>query len=151
MSKRGDRTDHCERNPKAGNDLVTQTINWPTPSSADAKGRSYQYDRHDKNKPRDGLIRVAEKFSHPVQVMSVDGIELSPTVNSITERRRLNPEFVEWLMGWPIGWTSTDAIACDAPAMASWRRRLRRHLLNLFDEPLVRFRSKELINSEGAA
>ena len=24
---------------------------------------------------------------------------------------RLNPEWVEWLMGWPIGWTALDAAA----------------------------------------
>ena len=27
-----------------------------------------------------------------------------------TERAQLNPTWVEWLMGWPIGWTSMDAI-----------------------------------------
>lgn len=110
--------------------LSVLTQQWPTPSAGEAKGRSYQYDQHDKTKPRDSLTGMTEKFSPPVPVISTDGIELSPTVNSITERRRLNPEFVEWLMGWPIGLTSTEPTACDAAAMASWRRRLRRHLLN---------------------
>lgn len=35
-----------------------------------------------------------------------------------TSRRRLNPEFVELLMGWPIGWTRTD---CAVPA-TEWSR-----------------------------
>ena len=27
-----------------------------------------------------------------------------------TKTGQLNPDWVEWLMGWPIGWTSMDAI-----------------------------------------
>jgi len=26
---------------------------------------------------------------------------------------RLNPQFVEWLMGWPIGWTELQPLAMD--------------------------------------
>ncbi len=26
---------------------------------------------------------------------------------------KLNPEWVEWLMGWPIGWTALDAQATE--------------------------------------
>lgn len=44
-----------------------------------------------------------------------------------TERRSLNPLFVEWLMGWPPGWTllvSSD-FGCSATALSRWRRHSR--------------------------
>lgn len=40
--------------------------------------------------------------------------------------KRLNPVFVEWLMGWPIGWTGSGPVE-----MASFQSRLRSHLLSL--------------------
>jgi hypothetical protein len=45
---------------------------------------------------------------------------LLPGGSSSTAGRKLNPRFVEWLMGWPLGWTD-----CGSPATASfqtWRR-----------------------------
>ena len=35
-----------------------------------------------------------------------DAVEWREVVN---ERPTLNPRFVEWLMGWPIGWTDCDS------------------------------------------
>ncbi|MER9912824.1 hypothetical protein NKJ71_19550 [Mesorhizobium sp. M0050] len=43
------------------------------------------------------------------------------------ERRSLNPLFVEWLMGWPPGWTLlawTD-FACSATALSLFKQRMR--------------------------
>lgn len=40
--------------------------------------------------------------------------------------RRLNPLFVEWLQGLPIGWTSLEPI--DSGRLATWRRLLSRLL-----------------------
>ncbi|WP_246410867.1 hypothetical protein [Phyllobacterium trifolii] len=43
------------------------------------------------------------------------------------ERRSLNPLFVEWLMGWPQGWTLlawTD-FACSAMELSHWKQRMR--------------------------
>jgi hypothetical protein len=28
-------------------------------------------------------------------------------------RRVMNPDWVEWLMGWPIGWTALQPLAMD--------------------------------------
>jgi hypothetical protein len=47
------------------------------------------------------------------------------------ERRSLNPLFVEWLMGWPPGWTLgawTD-LGCSATALSRWRLRMHSALL----------------------
>jgi hypothetical protein len=41
--------------------------------------------------------------SLPAPEIKPHGSESSPS--GPTSRRRLNPRFVEWLMGFPIGWT----------------------------------------------
>lgn len=43
-------------------------------------------------------------------------------------RRRLNPQFCDWLMGAPVYWTIAAPIGCAALAMASWRSRQRARL-----------------------
>ena len=48
--------------------------------------------------------------------------------------RRLNPAFVEWLMGWPIGWTIAEPSASSAAETALWRRKLLRHLSNFIGD-----------------
>ena len=42
-----------------------------------------------------------------------------------TSRRRLNPLFVEWLLGWPENWTSLAPLGSDSRATASSRSRRR--------------------------
>lgn len=39
-----------------------------------------------------------------------------------TKTARLNPNWVEWLMGWPIGWTDLKPLATDK--FRSWRQQL---------------------------
>jgi hypothetical protein len=49
------------------------------------------------------------------------------------DRRSLNPLFVEWLMGWPPGWTLlawTD-FACSATELSLFKQRMRSALLSL--------------------
>lgn len=36
--------------------------------------------------------------------------------------RRLNPAFAEWLLGWPVGWSASDALATGLTRL--WRQRL---------------------------
>lgn len=48
-------------------------------------------------------------------------------------RRRLNPAFDAWLMGWPPFWSATGSTDCGASAMESYlcaQRSLLRRLLN---------------------
>lgn len=56
---------------------------------------------------------------------------------SSKERRSLNPLFVEWLMGWPPGWTLaawTD-LGCSATALSLWRQRMRCALFAIASPP----------------
>lgn len=111
--------------------LIPQVSQWPTPNSRDHKGA-------DLNTRTGGasLSHYTEKGQRihcsPQDQTTQDGQTLSPETQS--SPRRLNPEFVEWLMNWPIGWTSTEPTACDAEAMAAFRCKLRQHLSNLFGE-----------------
>lgn len=55
----------------------------------------------------------------------------APSTNgrkSSTTRRSLNPLFVEWLMGWPIGWTDC---ASQEMELSLWLQHMRGALSNL--------------------
>jgi hypothetical protein len=52
---------------------------------------------------------------------------------------RLNPYFVENLMGWPLGWTSHTAPSASRPVeTALWRCKLQSDLSQLLSEPEFR-------------
>lgn len=62
-------------------------------------------------------------FPHsPQDQATPDGPQSSP------ERRSLNPLFVEWLMGWPIGWTASEPAET---AFSHWLLQMRGALLTL--------------------
>ena len=75
---------------------------------------------------------VMYRFSHQDQTMN-DGPTSLP--KDPTSRRRLNPQFVDWMMGWPPGWTSTEPTDLDAEEMVSWHFKLDSHLSRLLAEP----------------
>ena len=49
--------------------------------------------------------------------------------------RRLNPLFVEHLMGWPLQWTKAEPSASSAAGTVLFRSALQQQLCNFFDEP----------------
>lgn len=86
--------------------------------------------RPDGKSRMDMLDWASESFSPQAPEIS-DG----PASSSVapTSRRRLNPAFVCWLMGWPAHWTSPAPISSGAAETASWRCKLRSRLSNLCD------------------
>ncbi|WP_205948582.1 hypothetical protein, partial [Pseudomonas viridiflava] len=76
---------------------LAQQINtperWPTPVASMAKGSSPAALTR-----KSGADRSNDRLDHAV--MASDG-------------GQLNPEWVEWLMGWPIGWTELKPLAMD--------------------------------------
>lgn len=48
---------------------------------------------------------------------------------------RLNANFVDWLMGWPPGWTTTEVTAYGAEEMALYRSKLQSRLSHFFAAP----------------
>lgn len=111
--------------------LKDQASQWPTPASRDFRTPNSQ-DSQDSRKHTGGEQLpnfVEHHFSHPV-LSTVDGRPLSPTARTL--RRRLNPAFACWLMGWPIWWTNPALTSCARSAMASYRFRLQQHLSCFF-------------------
>lgn len=73
---------------------------WPTPVASMAKGSSPR-----SLTRRSGASRAKDRLDHAV--MASDGGQLNPT-------------WVEWLMGWPSGWTDLKPLAMDK--FREWRR-----------------------------
>lgn len=76
-------------------------------------------------------------YSHQDPTMS-DGLKSSES-NPGSPRRRLNPNFAEWIMGWPMFWTVADKTACGASEMALWRYRLDSQLSRLLADSESKF------------
>jgi len=101
--------------------IEDQTQRWSTPSVADTTGgrMARSGDRSDEpllNGQSASLSsRLDPETSTPGEACSTSG-------------RRLNPLFVEWLMGWPPGWTS---FASSATGLSLWKRRMRCALSSL--------------------
>jgi len=91
---------------------------WATPAVADVQGG---------RKARSGS-RSTELLLNG-QTPELCG-RLDPTTSTAGETsspsgRKLNPRFVEMLMGWPPGWTN---FACSETALSRWKQRMRSEL-----------------------
>lgn len=81
---------------KMRNDLLdyqAAIAGWQSPTAGDARSRTYQYDQHDKTRPRlsnEGCLSGAPQIGFP-----------APT----EKRGALNPELSRWLQGYPDTWT----------------------------------------------
>jgi hypothetical protein len=81
----------------------------------------------DKGKRQVGLENQVRHSFHPAQETPTHGSESLPS--GPTSRRRLNPNFVDWLMSLPPGWTDYAPVET-----ASWYSRVRMHLESLLKE-----------------
>ncbi len=131
-----------------GTPLPSQAANWPTASARDHKGSSQAaLTRRDGKSRLDLLDFAAEQgFSHPALPTWMPGTLLSPTIQRSRHlfrlatsrlspatlrrllkrgnwrKRRLNPVFVNSLMGWPPGHA---LCACSAMEWSRWQRHMR--------------------------
>lgn len=106
-----------------GQPLPAQAVHWKTPR---VSAGGYTRDGGDPAKQRPTIDGQAEGFSLPDRPISTVGEEYSKI------RRSLNPLFVEWLMGWPPGWTllgltrlEQSGCECSATALSLWRADMR--------------------------
>jgi hypothetical protein len=110
--------------------LESEVRHWATPTARDHKDGATTLENVEVN----GLLgrQVLATSLHPVH-STLDGRELSPTDRTL--RRRLNPAFSCWLMGWPIWWTNPAITSSVKSETALWRSKLQRQLSNFFDAP----------------
>ena len=73
--------------------LGTQ-VHWPTPRAADHKGAT----------SADAMSKAAARGFNP---------NLPELTAAISGGGKLNPTWVEWLMGWPLGWTDLKPLVMD--------------------------------------
>jgi len=131
----------------AGGEFAKQVTNWPTPASRDSKGANSEEHAMVTGGHMDQLANFVA-YSPLVQTNrdglqsstpSRGSIQRSASKSSTTPRllsRRLNPYFVERLMGWPLDWTSTtERNASNAAETELWRSALRSQLSNFFGDP----------------
>ena len=134
------RANDAEKNGNVSRDkrngLVGKVVVWPTPASRDAKGANSLLHCEEIGTGRKHMDQLPNFVAHSpsspqVRVTSVSGIELSPTDRPTVLRRRLNPAFVCWLMGWPWWWTNPVHNSSGQQATASYLFKLRMHLASL--------------------
>ena len=98
---------------------------WPTPTTRDHKG-SCPYHEGGPDLPE-----MVSRFSLQIQTSSTDGPTSSPETPDSTPPSRLNPAFVEWLMGLPVGLTGlTGSEPLEIP-WSHWLQRMRSALSQL--------------------
>lgn len=102
---------------------------WGTPSTMDAKGRAYTRDGGQKGAERAALVGQATSLSSRKRSLrsrqdrqTPKGGQASLSNAERSRRLSLNPFFVEWLMGWPLGWTDCASRGME---FARWLQRQR--------------------------
>jgi hypothetical protein len=91
----------------AGDDLATavdKKTNWPTPTSG-----MYKQDVMDTGQYAEGI----QDRGHQVMLSASVKLE-DDTPPEKREPGLLNPDWVDWLMGWPIGWTCLDPLPAQS-------------------------------------
>jgi hypothetical protein len=113
--------------------LAVKMKNWPTPAARDYKGANSREHcmvngtgrKHMDQLPNavaHGGEAIRQTYPTPPCFMHKDALtdrgksNLGEVINEkekMTKTGQLNPPWVEWLMGWPIGWTDLKPLATD--------------------------------------
>lgn len=104
-----------------GRNLKRESEAWAIPNARDADKWHYREPGHDRQVNLSGQAAYESGRQRPET--STAGDPSSPSAP--TSRRRLNPAFVEWLMGWPEGWLSLEPINSASSGTASSQTRPR--------------------------
>ena len=132
--------------------LPAQAAQWPTPAAQNWKGSSEASVTRADGKSRMDILhyRAEQGFTRPDTVITAHGRRFFPhapisrplwasmiashgpvvsrRILKARSRRRLNPLFVGWLMGWPIGHA---LCVCSATEFTHWQRHMRGALSQL--------------------
>lgn len=114
-----------------GADLQEMAEHWPTPASRDHKGANSEAHVTTNGTGRRHMDQLPNYVEHGFPSLP-QVQQIQDGKSSSAQSRRLNPRFVEWLMGWPIGWTD---FAAPEMEFSHWLRRGRGMLSTLVTEP----------------
>jgi hypothetical protein len=110
---------------------------WPTPAARDAKGANSVEHVTTNGTGRMHMDQLANFVEHspssPQAQQIPDGPESLQSTDTL--RRRLNPMFGAWLMGWPCWWTNPGITSCAKSEMVSYRSRQQSALSSLLGAP----------------
>lgn len=98
--------------------LECRVMAWPTPRASEGKGTGPEGSKSHEHRLKRGYLDATALSFRPRPTTSTDGSDGSRPVGPL----RLNPNFVEALMGWPAGWSTPGifgSIASDSSATAS--------------------------------
>lgn len=100
--------------------LSDAVASWPTPAARDWRAPNSQDSQDRRNAGSERGQQLPNFVEHCLSAPLAQPTQDGP--RSSTSTRRLNPLFVEWLMGWPIGWTD-----CASPVtgFSLWLERSR--------------------------
>lgn len=114
----------------SGVTLTDAVVRFPTPRASDAK-RGACPSEASRNSPS---LVVAAMFPTP----RTKGLDGGASARARLEemgasglRGQLNPTWVEWLMGWPLGWTDCESSVTDR--FREWRQQHSRYCENVED------------------
>ena len=132
-----------------GTPLPAQAANWPTPAAHEPRLGVQNRSPGSKGQQL-SLSTIADRFPRPAPGVARPGPRSSPTARTMRpllrsmkssaspggyrallrghSNPRLNPLFVEWLMGWPPGHALCD---CSATEFIHWQRHMRSALSRL--------------------
>ncbi|MDA9818215.1 hypothetical protein N9C35_04160 [Flavobacteriaceae bacterium] len=113
-----------------GKGLKNTAVNWRTPNASDGEGGVMEWrdGKAAKLKLRDHSVHAVKSWATPTTRDWKDGNAKSENVptNSLLGRQApramssgsesqitLNPQFTNWLMGWPIGWTKFEPLEME--------------------------------------
>lgn len=115
-------------NRQGGMSLYVAVQKWPTPRALDGEKGARTLTESVKNRVKKGMANLAEAvvFATPTArdwrsgkasqaTMERNSRPLSEQVGGL-----LNPDWVEWLMGWPIGFSALEPLVTDR--FQQWRR-----------------------------
>ena len=103
----------------------TEYGSWPTPTTQDAKNNGSPSQMRRNTKPLNAAVigtPIQQKWGTPRCFMHKDALtdrgkgNLGEQINEAHKMKKtgqLNPAWVEWLMGWPIGWTDLKPLETD--------------------------------------
>lgn len=88
--------DHATRYSQGGMPLGMAVRLWPTPTTQEIEHPEAQLTATGRRKSKDG------KSSHSLNLADMVRLSTTPATG------KLNPTWVDWLMGFPIGWTDCE-------------------------------------------